>query len=180
YGVTGLSDLGVLDYSTEAMKSTTVDPSHTERIWWWQKCTQLAYFQTAPALNSLRSQHVSLEGHYRRCSEVYDLDISLYHDGVLPATYDNTITYGAAQYGGTQVMFVSGGDDPWTEACNMEENDLDDGVYMLVGTDEPSHTVPCYQAGHAVDLVTPTDEDCFDLMLTRDFETDLINAWMEL
>ena len=41
------------------------------RAWWWQKCSELAYFQTAPPNFSLRSQYVNLTWHRRFCEELF-------------------------------------------------------------------------------------------------------------
>ena len=41
------------------------------RPWRWQKCSQLAFFQVAPATNSLRSKLVDLDYHVRQCESVF-------------------------------------------------------------------------------------------------------------
>jgi murein tripeptide amidase MpaA len=42
---------GTWTYSTQFQADTSVAENKNERQWWWQTCTELAYFQNAPAKN---------------------------------------------------------------------------------------------------------------------------------
>lgn len=49
----------VQTYNQENLKKTTPGASESaDRLWWFQVCTEVAYFQVAPANDSIRSSKV--------------------------------------------------------------------------------------------------------------------------
>lgn len=45
-------------YDQEHLKKTSVEGDTADRLWWFQVCTEVAYFQVAPANDSVRSSKV--------------------------------------------------------------------------------------------------------------------------
>lgn len=48
----------VQTYNQEHLKNTTPGEDSADRLWWFQVCTEVAYFQVAPANDSMRSSKV--------------------------------------------------------------------------------------------------------------------------
>lgn len=57
------------------------------RSWWWQKCTELAYWQVAPAQGAIRSHNVNVTYHRDLCKRVFGLT-------QLPKVDDTNTFYG--------------------------------------------------------------------------------------
>ncbi|CAL6088349.1 Serine_peptidase [Hexamita inflata] len=45
------------------------------RQWWYQTCTEFAYYQPAPKYNNIRSQHVTMQWHLDICQYIFDLQL---------------------------------------------------------------------------------------------------------
>lgn len=106
--------------------------------WRWQKCSQLAYFQIAPAVGSLRSSIVDIEYHERQCHAVFG-------DVVNPSKGVKEITelYGGDHPHGHNIFFSNGADDPWQRASVVK---------TLVPDDEVANLAVCDLCGHCGDL----------------------------
>lgn len=50
----------VQTYNQKHLKNTTLGEDSADRLWWFQVCTEVAYFQVAPANDSIRSSKVDL------------------------------------------------------------------------------------------------------------------------
>ena len=48
----------VQTYNQKYLKNTTPGEDSADRLWWFQVCTEVAYFQVAPANDSMRSSKV--------------------------------------------------------------------------------------------------------------------------
>lgn len=48
----------VQTYNQKHLKDTTLRGDRSDRLWWFQVCTEVAYFQVAPANDSIRSSKV--------------------------------------------------------------------------------------------------------------------------
>lgn len=48
----------VQTYNQKHLKNTTPGEDSADRLWWFQVCTEVAYFQVAPANDSMRSSKV--------------------------------------------------------------------------------------------------------------------------
>ncbi|TYZ58009.1 hypothetical protein PybrP1_003504 [[Pythium] brassicae (nom. inval.)] len=112
------------------------------RSWRWQKCSQLAYFQVAPATHSLRAGIVDLAYHEAQCRAVFG-------DIVDPAAGVAAITqlYGGAHPRGHRIFFSNGGDDPWQRAS----------VLASLSDDEVANVAQCDLCGHCGDLRADPD-----------------------
>lgn len=49
---------GVETYDQNHLKNTSLDGDTADRLWWFQVCTEVAYFQVAPSNDSVRSSKV--------------------------------------------------------------------------------------------------------------------------
>lgn len=45
-------------YNQQQLKKTALSGDSGDRLWWFQVCTEVAYFQVAPANDSIRSSKV--------------------------------------------------------------------------------------------------------------------------
>lgn len=54
----GTFGVSVQAYNQENLKNTAVAEDHSDRLWWFQVCTEVAYFQVAPSNDSIRSSKV--------------------------------------------------------------------------------------------------------------------------
>ena len=48
----------VQTYNQESLKRTTLSDSSGDRLWWFKVCTEVAYFEVAPANDSIHSSKV--------------------------------------------------------------------------------------------------------------------------
>lgn len=48
----------VQTYNQKRLKNTAVTDQSADRLWWFQVCTEVAFFQVAPANDSIRSSKV--------------------------------------------------------------------------------------------------------------------------
>lgn len=46
------------DYNQNNLKNTAITENSSGRLWWFQVCTEVAYFQVAPSNDSIRSSKV--------------------------------------------------------------------------------------------------------------------------
>lgn len=130
-----------------------------ERSWRWQKCSQLAYFQVAPAEGSLRSQQVTLEYHLEQCRRIFGLT------GPPPVEEINA-KFGGPTPTSRRVFYSNFGDDPWLEAS------LTDGA--LDPVERPAMVAVYDGAGHCSDLHAPSPNDHPNLVALREaFKTNM-------
>lgn len=54
----GSFGVDVETYNQKHLKNTAVTEGNSDRLWWFQVCTEVAYFQVAPANDSIRSSKV--------------------------------------------------------------------------------------------------------------------------
>jgi hypothetical protein len=87
--------------STAYQQDTSVGEDKADRQWWYQKCTEFAYFQIAPKVGSIRSQIVNLEYHRVRCAAVFGQPL-------WPNTNATNEYYGGANINATKVFFANG------------------------------------------------------------------------
>ena len=73
----------VRTYIQKHLKNTTLGEDSADRLWWFQVCTEVAYFQVAPANDSIRSSKVDI----RYFSSPLFIDfviVIVYHISILP------------------------------------------------------------------------------------------------
>jgi hypothetical protein len=108
-------------------------PSGT-RAWWWQTCSQLAYFQTAPKVGSIRSHRVNLAYFKDFCAAVFGA-------GVWPDVSKVVHEFGGNKPAGSNIFFLQSSQDPWQWA----------GVRQTLNAAEQEFTVECTNCGHCSD-----------------------------
>jgi len=134
----------------------------TARSWRWQKCTQLAYLQRAPAKGAVRSKHLDLKALELQCMQVFG-----------PATEPNTSHInsrfgGARPYDTSNIFFTNFKDDPWVEA----------GVANAREASDHTCFADCDGCGHCQDLHAPTADDPEELQQCREKFAEAIAGWL--
>jgi len=61
----GSFGVNVQTYNQQHLKNTAVTDQSSDRLWWFQVCTEVAYFQVAPANDSIRSSKVDTRHVYK-------------------------------------------------------------------------------------------------------------------
>jgi len=150
------------DYNLDLLASPTVDPlaGGAGRSWWWQKCTEVAYFQVAPEQGSIRSQAVNLQYHMDACNRMFGLT-------ALPDVQGTNDYYGGNQMAGSNIFFANGGEDPWQWA----------GVRQSLGPQLPARVTQCDDCAHCVELYTPQSTDSAALNQTRAMAQQYLEKW---
>ena len=163
----------ITSYARQFLKIETPNGS---RAWWWQKCSQLGYFQTAPPTDSLRSSTINLEFYRSICSDVFGAKIwpnvssvaNLYDvDGKYPR--------------GNQIFFLQSSQDPWQWAGVREDYSQNQEL-----------TVVCTNCGHCSDFrscpslppipINSTLGGCADMNVVhraRDETVLTISSWLD-
>eukprot|EP00824_Muranothrix_gubernata_P024146 TRINITY_DN689_c0_g1_i1.p1 TRINITY_DN689_c0_g1~~TRINITY_DN689_c0_g1_i1.p1 ORF type:complete len:563 (+),score=87.32 TRINITY_DN689_c0_g1_i1:25-1689(+) len=126
-------------YSSKFMSETTVCTECNARQWWYQTCAEFGYWQNAPAMDSIRSPKVNMTMFREACERIFGKE-------VWPDTVATNRYYGSVEYGGTNVFFCNGGDDPWQHASITSPLPWCDSC--------PVYVAHCHDCGHCVDLGT--------------------------
>ena len=139
------------------------DPEHggNGRSWMWQVCTELAYWQVAPASNPVRSKQVD-EQYYR------DLCNFLFGLTELPLVNETNVYYGGNVTAADETVFDNGIQDPWQWA----------GVRESLGATKEAVVVDCDGCAHCSTLYTPTDSDPAPLQQARDLIRQKYEKWL--
>ncbi|GER35098.1 serine carboxypeptidase S28 family protein [Striga asiatica] len=87
--------VSVETYNQEHLKNTTLASGTSDRLWWFQVCTEVAYFQVAPSNDSIRSSKVDTSYHLDLCKNVFG-------EGIYP-----DVTATNIYYGGTKIAVPS-------------------------------------------------------------------------
>jgi len=62
-------------YDSRTLAEPLVEHNQAFRQWWAQTCLEMAYFQPAPALNSIRSPAISMEWHLDMCRRLFGWEL---------------------------------------------------------------------------------------------------------
>lgn len=54
----GTEGVSAQSYNQKSLKNTAITEDSSDRLWWFQVCTEVAYFQVAPSNGSIRSSKV--------------------------------------------------------------------------------------------------------------------------
>mmetsp|Transcript_23139 Transcript_23139/g.31695 ORF Transcript_23139/g.31695 Transcript_23139/m.31695 type:complete len:473 (-) Transcript_23139:183-1601(-) len=150
-------------YNTKAL----ADPARWDvnsRSWRYQTCSQVTYFNTAPASGSLRAASVDLSYHLSQCQEMFGQELF-----PTKGSLQMNARYGGPFPKSTKVFFSDFSDDPWQRAS----------VTFSPGDDQPYHLAMCDQCGHCRDFSTPQASDPPALKESRvEFESYL-NQWLK-
>ncbi|KAM2644490.1 hypothetical protein EV1_018152 [Malus domestica] len=104
-------------YNQKHLKNTAISEGSSDRLWWFQVCTEVAYFQVAPANDSIRSskidtRHVSenifdlntifLLMLFLQTCRIYHLDLckSVFGEGIYPDVVATNLYYGGKKIAG--------------------------------------------------------------------------------
>ncbi|KAM0836295.1 hypothetical protein ACQ4PT_062434 [Festuca glaucescens] len=123
----------VSSYDQEYLKETTPDDS-SSRLWWFQVCSEVAYFQVAPKNDSVRSAKVNTRYNLDLCKNVYG-------KGVYPDVFMTNLYYGGTSIAASKIVFTNGSQDPWRHASKQKSS-----------KDMPSYLIKCSNCGHGTDL----------------------------
>ncbi|KAL6552226.1 putative serine protease eda2 [Orobanche gracilis] len=127
--------VSVETYNQEHLKKTTLAGSDTsDRLWWFQVCTEVAYFQVAPPNGSIRSSKVDTRYHLDLCKNVFG-------DGIYPDVTGTNLYYGGTRIAGSKIIFTNGSQDPWRHASKQTSS-----------PEMPSYTMTCHNCGHGTDI----------------------------
>jgi len=158
-------------YDTACLNST--DPTTqqrwqpTARAWRAQKCSEVAWWQVAPAQGSLRSQMVNLDYHFQQCKYIFS-DPNL----PLPSVDAVNAVYGGLQpqsKGATKIYSANFGDDPWRTVCLRD----------MPNAELPAFIAHCDGCGHVDDFRTPKSSDPDALLKQRVLETSYFTQWLK-
>ncbi|KAK9039733.1 hypothetical protein V6N11_014926 [Hibiscus sabdariffa] len=130
----GTFGVGVESYNQKYLKNTSVSEYNSDRLWWFQVCTEVAYFQVAPTNDSIRSSKVDTKYHLDLCK-------NLFGEGIYPEVDATNIYYGGTKIAGSKIIFTNGSQDPWRHASKQTSS-----------PDMPSYIITCRNCGHGTDM----------------------------
>eukprot|EP00605_Chrysophyceae_sp_TOSAG23-4_P001196 GSChrysophyteH1.ASY1.ANO1.1305.1 assembled CDS len=150
-------------YNTAAL----ADPKRWDvnsRSWRWQTCYQVAWFNTAPARGSIRSERVNLEYHLAQCEEIFGIK------NMRPAVDPLLKMFGGDMpYPVHKVFYSDFSDDPWRTAS----------VQYPPAVCQPYAIAYCDDCGHCADFHSPTDTDAPQLTAVREEFAGFLAKWLE-
>ncbi|KAL6905186.1 hypothetical protein ACP4OV_002787 [Aristida adscensionis] len=123
----------VASYDQQYLKNTSPAES-SYRLWWYQVCSEVAYFQVAPKNDSIRSAKIDTKYHLDLCRNVFG-------DGVYPDVFMTNLYYGGTRIAGSKIVFANGSQDPWRHASKQKSSE-----------ELPSYLIECKNCGHCSDL----------------------------
>lgn len=131
-----LGSLGVevQTYDQQHLKNTTLSEDSSDRLWWFQVCSEVAYFQVAPANDSIRSSKIDTRYHLDLCKNVFG-------EGIYPDVDMTNLYYGGTKIAGSKIVFTNGSQDPWRHASKQTSS-----------PELPSYIITCHNCGHGTDL----------------------------
>ncbi|XVF17991.1 hypothetical protein REPUB_Repub10bG0173100 [Reevesia pubescens] len=130
----GSFGVSVETYNQKHLKNTAVDEGSSDRLWWFQVCTEVAYFQVAPSNDSIRSSKVDTKYHLDLCKNVFG-------EGIYPEVDVTNIYYGGTKIAGSKIVFTNGSQDPWRHASKQTSS-----------PEMPSYLITCHNCGHGTDM----------------------------
>ncbi|KAM7524095.1 hypothetical protein LguiA_013997 [Lonicera macranthoides] len=106
----------VQTYNQQHLKNTAVAGDTADRLWWFQVCSEVAFFQVAPANDSIRSSRIDTRHVYK-----YHLDLckNVFGEGIYPDVVATNIYYGGTNIAGSKIVFTNGSQDPWRHASKQ-------------------------------------------------------------
>ncbi|KAB2004398.1 hypothetical protein ES319_D11G195300v1 [Gossypium barbadense] len=126
--------VSVETYNQKHLKNTAVKEGSSDRLWWFQVCTEVAYFQVAPSNDTVRSSKIDTKYHLDLCKNVFG-------EGIYPEVDVTNIYYGGTNIAGSKIIFTNGSQDPWRHASKQTSS---------LGM--PSYIITCHNCGHGIDM----------------------------
>jgi pimeloyl-ACP methyl ester carboxylesterase len=157
-------------YNTMCLRDYEFNPYYTtndDRSWRWQKCYELAYFQTRPRgepLNALRSQVLTQNYMLSQCENIFGENVL----PPTPSTEDINTKYGGANPQGHNIFYSDFSDDPWRSAS----------VLSSPSEDQPFFFTDCNGCGHCQDFATPSETDPAPLKACRQTFESYLDEWL--
>ncbi|XP_028096211.1 probable serine protease EDA2 isoform X4 [Camellia sinensis] len=108
----GKFGVSVQTYDQQNLKNTVLNGGSSDRLWWFQVCTEVAYFQVAPANDSMRSSKIDTRYHLDLCKNVFG-------EGIYPDVDGTNLYYGGTKIAGSKIVFTNGSQDPWRHASKQ-------------------------------------------------------------
>ncbi|KAI5397064.1 hypothetical protein KIW84_063040 [Lathyrus oleraceus] len=99
-------------YNQQNLKNTAIIENSADKLWWFQVCTKVAYFQVAPSNDSIRSHKVDTRYHLDLCKNVFG-------KGIYPDVDAINLYYGGTKVAGSKIVFTNGSQDPWCRASKQ-------------------------------------------------------------
>ncbi|RYR10761.1 hypothetical protein Ahy_B05g079241 isoform C [Arachis hypogaea] len=149
-----LGDYGasVQSYNQNYLKNTTASEDSSDRLWWFQVCTEVAYFQVAPSNDSVRSSKVDTrQSPFLHCTiwtsakmylekASFLMLIQLIYTMEAPKLLVRNFPCLNVSFG-SKIVFTNGSQDPWRHASKQASS-----------PDMPSYTITCSNCGHGTDM----------------------------
>jgi len=133
-------------YNSTCMRSST-SGSNAEgvRSWYWMKCTQLGYFQTAPRTGlSTRPRALTLDALLAQCKYIFGPSVPLLTDAKVD---EFNKRYGGVNFGGQKQIFqIDFSDDPWKMDSNVAI--VQRKLWANAMFDQPYSLITCNGCGH--------------------------------
>ncbi|MBA0770062.1 hypothetical protein Gotri_018740 [Gossypium trilobum] len=156
--------VSVETYNQKHLKNTAVNEGSSDRLWWFQVCTEVAYFQVAPSNDTVRSSkidtsifqmsilsvfspllcfgaHPTIQMYCSYCRYHLDLCKNVFGEGIYPEVDVTNIYYGGTNIAGSKIIFTNGSQDPWRHASKQTSSP---GM--------PSYIITCHNCGHGIDM----------------------------
>ncbi|KAF1872035.1 hypothetical protein Lal_00012256 [Lupinus albus] len=118
----GTFGVNIQTYDQKYLKNTAVSEDSSTRLWWFQVCTEVAYFQVAPSNDSIRSSKVDTRQFLKHCRYHLDLCKNVFGDGIFPAVDATNLYYGGTKIAGSKIIFTNGSQDPWRHASKQNSS----------------------------------------------------------
>ncbi|CAD8104352.1 unnamed protein product [Paramecium primaurelia] len=151
-------------YGSYYLKDDVYDENNlrSSRQWMYQCCTEVGWWQIAPDQNSLRSNRLDIEFYKQHCKNIFGEELKLWPDEDKGNAY-----FGGFDLSIDNIIFTNGDEDPWKWVSIIEQQ----------GNMNVYH-INCTDAGHCVELYTPTDQDCDQLKQARIEISQIFGNWI--
>ncbi|CAI2354978.1 unnamed protein product [Caenorhabditis sp. 36 PRJEB53466] len=154
--------LDLVDY----LRTPGSTAAESDRLWTWQTCTELGYFQSADSGNGIFGSEMSLSIYAQLCGDVFGED---YDRARLDANVKTTNTnYGGnMNYQGTNTIFPIGAQDPWAS------------LQMTYSRNETAISFRMNGAAHCADMFPERPQDAYDVTRVRRLIERNVGKWIE-
>ncbi|RVW51773.1 putative serine protease EDA2 [Vitis vinifera] len=92
----GTFGVSIETYNQQHLKRTNSAGDTSDRLWWFQVCTEVAFFQVAPSDDSMRSSEINTKYHLDLCKNVFG-------NGIYPDVDATNIYYGGTKIAGSNI-----------------------------------------------------------------------------
>lgn len=152
-------------YSTKCLSNQNYSGNWTDSTTWvWQCCSELAYWQSAPAGYSLRSSLLNTSYWTAQCNSAYGIGSAA---GPV-ATFNAAFGGATPKVGNAHVFATQGSDDPWQPA----------GVQATLSSTYQEATAVCAGCSHCRDLHLSSASDPAPLAAVRSQVMNQIATWV--